>query len=324
MPASDLLHHLALIEITNNCNLRCKHCYGFFEGNNFISINDFKFICDQLNETGVSFLTITGGEPMLLGEEIKEYINISKKTFKEVFLTTNGTLIDEDNVMFLKGLDTVQVSIDGPEKIHNSIRGRGVYQKAVRGIKILKRNNIPTSIMMTVNNYNISFFKKVYDLSQSLDVLMGFERMTSTGRGKNFLNLSKKNTKKLIGLAKKYNVESADPLCTVSNKEKRDYLYQNKVVGGCTAGTMALAIDAKMNILPCARLRIPLGNLKEKNISEILNNNKIIKKLNNRDSLKGKCGKCKYKFICGGCRASAFALTDDYMEEDPQCFYKIC
>lgn len=316
----NLLLHLAVVEITNNCNLRCKHCYGFFSGNKIINISNFQNICQQLSLLGVNTITLTGGEPLIMGRGIKKYIKISKEHFKTVNLTTNGTLINCKSVKYLKDIDCVQISIDGTEKIHNYIRGLGTFRKAINAIKLLKSNNISCSIMMAVSDYNLHSLKEIYTLSKSLNVPLGFERVTSIGRGKKFFSLSKINTKRLIKYSQAFKIESTDPLCIINNKSKRNYLLKNKIIAGCLAANMAITIDSNMNLLPCSRLRLPLGNLKKVKIIDILKKSKIAKELSNRNLLKGKCGGCTYKFICGGCRANAFALTGDYLEEDSHCF----
>lgn len=312
--------YLAVVEITSNCNLNCKHCYAFFNKSKVIGIEDFKSICAQLNSLGTDIITISGGEPMILGSKIKEYVTIANFFFNVVNLTTNGTLITSMNVKYLKSFNCVQVSIDGPCKIHDHIRGTGNFKKAIKSIKMLKLNNIHCSIMTTVSNFNINFLKDVYYIARDLNVPLGFERITNVGRGKNFYSLSKSNTKKLINCAQELKIESSDPLCTVNNQLKREYLLKNKIIAGCMAGNLVVAIDADLNVLPCARLRIPLGNLKNSTLENILKNSKVVKQLKNRELLKGKCKKCLYKFICGGCRAMPYSLNKDYLAEDPSCF----
>ncbi len=312
--------YLAVVEITNACNLRCKHCYGFFDKNRIINISDFQNICQQLSLVGTKIINISGGEPMVLGAMIREYVRIAKKYFKIIHLTTNGTLINDENIKHLAGVDCVQVSLDGTQKIHNHIRGLNTFRKAINGIKLLKSYRIPCSIMMTVSDYNLPSLKNVYRISQALNVPLGFERITNAGRGRNFLSLSRINVRKLIKYSRELKIESTDPLCIISDTLRRSYLLKNKIIAGCMAGNMAVAIDTDMGLLPCVRLRIPLGNLKTTKIKEILRRSKTVKQLSNRDILKGKCGRCSYKFICGGCRANAYASSGDYLGEDPGCF----
>lgn len=92
-----------------------------------------------------------------------------------------------------------------------------------------------------------------------------------------------------------------------------------KIRGGCTAGITALAVNTDLDVYPCARLRIKIGSLKEERLEDIWFNSNILNILRDRNNLKGKCGKCGYIEICGGCRASVFARTGDYLNEDHIC-----
>jgi len=313
--------HLAVIEITSNCNLSCKHCYGFYNKNLFINLDDFKDICFQLKDLGVSIITLSGGEPLMVGNLLADYLEESKKLFQVVQLTTNGTLINKSNIYLLKNVDLVQVSLDGPQEIHDYIRGKGNFVKTLTALKLLKKHNIKCSIMMTVNPYNLSYLNQMVKIAKILKVPIGFERITNVGRGKNFCQLSKKESKKLINVSIKLKIKSSDPLFLMSNKSYKNYLLNNHILGGCMAGNMAICIDTFLNVLPCARLRVILGNLKQYTLTEILKRSEIVQNLSNRMLLKGKCGSCKYKFVCGGCRAMAYAKNKDYLDEDPGCFY---
>ncbi|NLA24104.1 MAG: SPASM domain-containing protein, partial [Bacteroidales bacterium] len=73
---------------------------------------------------------------------------------------------------------------------------------------------------------------------------------------------------------------------------------------------------------PCPLLGDHLsgGNVLTENLEDILYKSELFTKLTDRNNLKGKCGECKYKFTCGGCRVMAYYLTGDVFAEDPTCF----
>ena len=94
----------------------------------------------------------------------------------------------------------------------------------------------------------------------------------------------------------------------------------SKIYAGCQAGDEIIYIDYKGNVGACSYIPRFADNIKEKPLDEILQNNKLFKDLREyKNKLEGKCQNCKYKMICGGCRASALALKKSLFAEDPLC-----
>jgi radical SAM protein with 4Fe4S-binding SPASM domain len=90
-------------------------------------------------------------------------------------------------------------------------------------------------------------------------------------------------------------------------------------IGGCGAGRLYCSLSPQGDVHPCVFLSINVGNLKNENFSDLWLNSNVFKALRNRDSLKGACGRCSYKYTCGGCRARANAYYEDMQESDPGC-----
>ncbi|MDI6811127.1 MAG: SPASM domain-containing protein [archaeon] len=87
---------------------------------------------------------------------------------------------------------------------------------------------------------------------------------------------------------------------------------------GCTAGITRFHIFPNGDVTPCAYLPAKAGNVREKSFWEIVRNSEMFKALRARN-VKGQCATCSYKQICGGCRSRAYALSGDYLAEDPVC-----
>ena len=98
----------------------------------------------------------------------------------------------------------------------------------------------------------------------------------------------------------------------------RHIAMEEKIISGCAVGYHGLAIESDGSVYPCRRLPIILGNIFRDDIVDIWNH-PIMDNLRNRDMLKGKCGRCEYIWLCGGCRGIPYALKGDYLEEDSQC-----
>jgi len=89
--------------------------------------------------------------------------------------------------------------------------------------------------------------------------------------------------------------------------------------GGCSAGVTYAGLTAGGDLLPCVPAPIKLGNLLEEDLEDIWVNNDLLTYMRRRDDLKGSCGRCKYNFVCGGCRYTAYAVSGDWLAGDPSC-----
>jgi len=159
-------------DATGKCNLRCIHCRELSKTDSEdLAYHDIIRLIDDLCDLGVEFLGILGGEP-LLRDDLFEIISYSKEKGLSIGLGTNGTLINSNTARIIKqnDVDICFVSIDGPERINDSIRGKGSFRKAINGIKNLKDLKIPVGIRMTLMPHNINEWKDVIDLSILLDV----------------------------------------------------------------------------------------------------------------------------------------------------------
>ena len=107
-------------QITTKCNLNCKYCLSASgkEGEYGLSTEDAIKVIEKLGNLEINRLDFTGGEP-LLRKDLKQLIEVAKKNNINTIVTTNTTLLNDENIECLKVADLVQVSIDGPEQIHN-------------------------------------------------------------------------------------------------------------------------------------------------------------------------------------------------------------
>lgn len=312
--------YLAVIEVTNQCNLRCKHCYGEFFGDSNLSARKFKIIAKELKENGVEIVYITGGEPLLLGNILLNYFNIlHRKGINDVRLLTNGILIEEiENRVFLPW-SRIQVSLDGLEKRHNYIRGDNTFIKTLRGIKKLKRLGKKVDVMFTINNINFRDYKLLYELCKSESLNFAIEIYTKNKSTQRLDSITEKQYKEILNFCLINNIPCNDPLLNVVNKKKRETLLKQKEICGCLAGISAITIDAEGNVFPCPRIRKKMGNIFMQKLNNIILKSSFVKKNTSRN-FSGKCGKCRYKYICGGCRALAYSLSGNIFGENSYCF----
>ena len=94
-------------------------------------------------------------------------------------------------------------------------------------------------------------------------------------------------------------------------------------IGGCGAGRFYCAISPEGKVQPCVFMPLVVGDLKTEKLEDIWKSSTVFHNLRDRKKLKGRCGQCDYKFVCGGCRARAFAYHNDYLMSDPGCIRKL-
>lgn len=167
------------IESTYKCNLRCVTCWFYGnkgimndkEMNKSLSYNQLKSIADNL-AFYKPYIYITGGEP-LINKDVLKFIRYAKKRGFIVGIVTNGTILSVNNAKKIieSGLDFITVSIDGPEKIHNKIRGSNCFKKSIEGINNVirfrdKKNYPIVTLNCTISDYNYLHLEEVVEIGE--------------------------------------------------------------------------------------------------------------------------------------------------------------
>jgi AdoMet-dependent heme synthase len=337
--------------VTRECNMKCSHCYinaTEKKLDNELSTQEGKDLMDQICQVSKPLLILSGGEP-LLRPDIYKLIQYGASKGLKMGLGSNGSLIDDDVAAKLKaaGIATVSISLDShiPTQ-HDEFRGVvGSWEKAVEACKALRKNNVLVQVNTTLTQQNYSQIDDIMSLAEKIGV-ENFHLffLVPTGRGAKLSDISPQKYEDMITntfakVAKhKLNVR---PSCAPQFMRiaKGMGLDMRQWVRGCLAGLYYCRIYPNGDVTPCPYLPIKLGNVREKTFKEIWFNSDIFKALRTPNALKGKCGACDYRQLCGGCRARAYGLSSDFIEycgdlhvpaeqkkdyltEDPWCVYQ--
>lgn len=329
-----------VFDVTNKCNLRCLHCYSS-DYHDELSTTDVYHILDKLASAGVGTIDFGGGEP-LLRTDIFDILAYSKRLGLYTSLSTNGTLLDEDCVKRLQKIpiDHVCISLDGvrPET-HDYVRhSKGTYEKTIRGINTCVQAGICTQISTVVMNSNLNEVRDLFSLLESLHVdgwyLYDF---VPAGRGKDLQHevLTADQRQQLFALLQDIAPTSTIPLkpypyaitinsaCGTETYFYKKYGRLTEIFSGCLSGRWVCHISSNGDVHPCHLLPHSLGNLTSESFEAIWFNNRspVLRELRVRSLVKGACGACRYRDVCGGCRAQAFWKTGDYLASD-SCWLK--
>lgn len=330
-------------EITTACNLNCIHCHtnGGKSSDDEISTKEAKKLIDELSKVkNFRMLVYTGGEP-LVRDDLFEILDYSKRAGFVNVIATNGTLITRDTAAKLKkaGVAGVAISLDSHNcEIHNNIRKNdNSFEMALRGVRAVKEAGILLQINTTAMGYNFDNLSNLIDFSDELGAgIMLMYQLVPIGRGIDIKKAAldtEYNQKLLTFLSQKQknSLTIIEPVAGpqywpyILNKKEKNSNFSlflaKKVFYGCTAGSGLVYIKANGDIWPCPFVEIKAGNIRRKSFIDVWKNSEVFQKLRDRENnLKGKCGKCVYISICGGCRGRAMVYSGDYLEEDVSCF----
>ncbi len=337
--------------VTLECNMKCSHCYINATENkleNELTTEEGKVFMDQLCKVSRPLLILSGGEP-LLRKDIFELIKYGTDKGLKMGLGSNGYLIDDTVAKQLKdaGIATVSISLDSniPAQ-HDDFRGvKGAFEKAVNACKALRKNDVLVQVNATLTHNNYDQIDDIMYLAEEIGV-ENFHLffLVPTGRGKKLTDISPQKYEDMITntfakVAKhKLNVR---PSCAPQFMRiaKGMGLDMRQWIRGCIAGLYYCRIYPNGDVTPCPYLPIKLGNIREKSFKEIWFNSEVFTALRDSNTLKGKCGACEFRIVCGGCRARAYGLSSDfidycgdlhvpseikgdYLAEDPWCVYE--
>ena len=329
------------VEITARCNLRCRYCYFF--NNPVVEYRDLpadewlKFF-DELGSLGVMEVILAGGEPFIR-EDLRLLIDgIVRNRMRFAFLS-NGGLISDETATFLAGTgrcDYVQVSVDGScAEVHDSCRGKGSFDAAIRGIRTLQRHGVGVAVRATIHRSNVHDLENIAhflldelglpDFGTNAAGYMGSCRGNADDVLLNIVE-RKEAMATLLRLAAKYDGRisaNAGPLADGRMWHRMEEArVQNApafnngghlTACGCTFSKIAVRADGV--IIPCSMLaHLELGRINHDSLAEIWNNSPVLNQLRNRHTIPLSgfefCAGCSYIPYCtGNCPGLAYALT---------------
>lgn len=303
-------------ELTDVCNLNCKHCGSRCTANNTTWL-PFEMVEKTLVSVANHYdpseilVCLTGGEP-LLHRDVFHVIRCSKRLGFRCGMTTNGTLITERvaEKLVLSGLDTITVSLDGTKGSHDAFRKQnGSFEKAVQGIRWLKEAGIEPEALTVVHSGNIGQLKDLFSFLEEEQVLSW--RLTNVdpiGRAKDSgLLLNGTEWKELLEFIQKMRF---DPCTTMDvsygcahflplkyERMTRDHYFQ------CVAGTKVGSVMANGDIGACLdverRLELIQGNIYINDFVDVWENNfQAFRRDRTQNSTV--CKNCEYRKVCLG------------------------
>lgn len=324
------------IHIVGKCNCRCKHCYINAHSGE-LSLDTINTILDQYKEL-LSLLeehdkeafrplvNITGGEPFLYSEIDGLFQLLQQRGNEFVFrIATNGTLLNDDLLKKLQPLNLpfIQVSLDGNEYIHDSIRGAGNFKKVIDALDMLHRYHINSRVSFTAHKDNYRSFKEVARVCREHHVqTLWSDRYVLCEEDNGILPLSPEEAKEYVYMldVEKKNPENFESGLSIQNYRSLQFIASGEYPYHCTAGKYSIAIDENGDVFPCRRMFLKCGNIYNTDIREIYLHNNVFIHLRTAN-VPQECNHCPHMSFCrGGSRCQSYALHENFSHKDPGCW----
>lgn len=350
---------IVIWETTRACQLKCVHCRAEAQTTphpDELSHEEGINLIDQIYEMNNPMLVFTGGDCMMR-EDLYTLADYAVKKGMRVSMTPSATPnVTKEKMMMAKevGLSRWGFSLDGPTpEIHDFFRGTpGSFDLTVEKIQYLNELNMPHQINTVINRYNYDHLEEMAELVKELKAIVWYVfTLVPTGRGQMKDCITPAEHEKVFRWLYELSKTAPYDIKTTASQHYRRVVLQEKVrekalskeniryedtitnditfmvdglkraPRGVNDGNGFAFVSHTGDVYPSGLLPIKAGNIKEIPLKEIYRESKIFKELRDPNNYKGKCGVCEYRFVCGGSRSRAYAVTGDYLESEPFCVY---
>lgn len=345
-------------EVTRACALACLHCRAEAQPRRDpreLTAEEAMRVVDQIRDLGDPVLVITGGDP-LMRRDLFDILAYAVQKGLRTSLTPSATaLVTPKNLARVRGAGVrrVAISLDGPSpEVHDRLRGfSGSYQRTRRIMEDVAEAGLTLQINTTVTGHNVAVLDRMPEIvAQAGAVQWSVFFLVPTGRAKVQDMVSPEEHERLfhwlfdLSRQAPFDVKStaapayrrvaiqrtwaerrqgaqwADQPVAGAGYRFEDGLHRPGL--GVNDGKGFAFISHIGEVCPSGFLPLSAGNVRERPLAQIYRHSPLFKELRNPARLKGRCGACEFRAVCGGSRARAWALTGDYLAEDPSCVYR--
>jgi radical SAM protein with 4Fe4S-binding SPASM domain len=346
MHAADL--RLVFWETTAACNLACVHCRRLETAATADELDtaEAKALIDGIAAVGRPILVFSGGEP-LMRDDLWELCAHARARGLTLALATNGTRVDDATAARIAsaGIARVSISLDGADAAtHDAFRGLpGSFEAALAGQARLRGHGVPTQINCTVARHNRDQLPALRErcIAVGAEALHLFV-VVPVGCGVELDDRQRLSGAEVESVLSWLADQAADPRLFVKAtcapqfariaRQKgvlpalRGHAHGNKAgvnatTRGCLAGSAVCFVSARGQVFPCGYLPVECGDVRREPFQEIWSGSAVFAHLRDPHLLGGKCGTCAFSASCGGCRARAYAISGDYLAEEPDCVW---
>jgi AdoMet-dependent heme synthase len=325
--------------LTRRCNLECAHCYisaGPTESaaGELTTDECLRIASEILELNPAPMFILSGGEP-LLRDDLTTIAEFAARRGATVVVGTNGTMLTDERIAALKdaGVTGVAVSVDSLDsRRHDNFRhGHGSFAATTDALSRLRAHRLDFIIQTTATKGNRRELGPLIEwAAQEGAVSFNLYFLVATGRGARLSDLEPAEYEDLLGALVGYHrqylgrmmvrAKCAPHFMRLLHQQAPD----SPILGyetRCPCGVQYCRITPDGQLTPCPYMPTAAGDLRRESFATVWNESPLFRALR-AGQLEGKCGRCEYRAVCGGCRARALALEGSYLAADPSCVYE--
>jgi radical SAM protein len=342
-------------EITRSCAYACVHCRANAQHHRdpqeLDTQESFRLI-DRLAEFGNPILIFTGGDPMMR-PDLFELIEYAAQKGLRCSLTPTATALPTIERLKLAanaGIRRIALSLDAPTKtVHDGFRQvEGSWDRTMKILHNAQQVGISAQVNTTVSQFNLALLPEMVPFIEEVGAVQwSVFFLVPTGRAQIPWMISPEDHERVFNWL--YDLSKSAPFdikATAAPMYRRVAIQRKKTemgsgsevtfqgagfqyadgldrpTKGVNDGNGFLFISHIGEIMPSGFLPISLGNVRDDDIVQVYREHPVFRDLRDPSKLKGRCGICEFRDVCGGQRGRAYGVTGDYLETDPACAYQ--
>ncbi|HEX9885053.1 MAG TPA: radical SAM protein [Longimicrobiales bacterium] len=331
--------HVVAWNITRRCNLACSHCYisagSWHAASGELGTAECRAILDDIIDVNPSpLLILSGGEP-LVRDDLEEIAAHATEAGATVVVGTNGTGLTDARIESLKGagVQGVAVSVDSlrPEYHDRFRHGGGALADTMAAVDRLVEHELDFVVQATVTRGNRGEVGELAAWAAALGaVSFNLYFLVPTGRGERMEGLSPEENESVLAELAELERTFRGRMMVRSKCQPQLMRHVIEADDGspllnyrtrCPCGVNYCRITPEGKLTPCPYLPAVAGDLTVETFRDVWERAELFQALRH-GTLGGRCGRCEYREVCGGCRARAFAQSGDALGADESCAYE--
>jgi radical SAM protein len=340
---------LVIWELTQACDLACVHCRACaIESRSPFELTTeegFRLLA-EVRSFGDPLMVFTGGDPLKrpdLFPLLEKSVSLGLRT--TVTPSATPLLTDEAIERFQKcGVARMAISLDGPDAdSHDGFRRvQGSFDRTMSALRHAQEIGLQTQVNTTVTRHNVARLGEIAELvERSGAKLWSVFFLVATGRASASQDLTGEEYEEVFGFIYELSKTVGFDIKTTEAQHYRRYVAQRRKAEGAEGrsarqsapevilrqagindGKGFVFVSHTGEIYPSGFLPIAAGNVRRDSLTDVYRHSSLFRTLRDAGNLQGKCGKCEFRNLCGGSRSRSYALTGNFLAEEPRCTYE--